>query len=468
MSLIFKLPDIIEESRLTYKEMKAGGVARFRLVEQQVGIRDELSENMLVLGENLEFMLYLLNEGDMRNRPTLIYIDPPFYSGSDYDVDIKIHEGDEGESLVIKQKAYSDIWGRSKEEYLKMLTLRFLAMKDLLAEDGSLWVHLDWHAVHYVKIILDEIFGEENFINEIIWQYKSGGAGKRCFARKHDTLLYYAKSPAYYFKAEKEKSYNRGLKPYRFKGVEEFCDEIGWHTMVTRKDVWQIDMVGRTSSERTGYATQKPETLIERILESCTQKGDLCADFFAGSGTLAAVANRMGRRWISCDVGKSAILSTHKRLMAQDASYGMYIDDGKDGLADPENKLNVVIKGEIMHDAGDIMLTIRLKSYDYGGEIPLCHKNKDIIGRIMEGDSLCLLASIGIDRKYDGKIFRPDICNCNDHSRVKRNYEIRVSPWGTVAVRVLDIFGNRIFFKIQVSEFMDVDSERNINGKEME
>ena len=111
------------------------------------------------------------------------------------------------------------------EEYLRMLTVRFFIMKELLAEDGCLWVHLDWHGVHSVKILLDEIFGgEKNFINEIIWNYKSGGVSKKYFARKHDTLLFYAKSQDYYFKAQQEKSYNRDFKPYRFKGVSEYKD----------------------------------------------------------------------------------------------------------------------------------------------------------------------------------------------------------------------------------------------------
>lgn len=103
---------------------------------------------------------------------------------------------------------------------------------------------------------MDEIFGEDNFVNEIIWHYKSGGSGKRHFSRKHDTILVYSKTKKYYFLPDKEKSYNRGFKPYRFKGVKEYKDDMGWYTMVTMKDVWNVDMVGRTSSERTGYATQ--------------------------------------------------------------------------------------------------------------------------------------------------------------------------------------------------------------------
>ena len=114
---------------------------------------------------------------------------------------------------------------------------------------------------------------EKNFVNEIIWTYKSGGSSKKHFARKHDTILVYSKTDKYYLSLPKEKSYNRGLKPYRFKGVEEFQDETGWYTMVNMKDVWNIDMVGRTSAERTGYATQKPEALLSSLRNRPPRRG---------------------------------------------------------------------------------------------------------------------------------------------------------------------------------------------------
>lgn len=193
------------------------------------------------------------------------------------------------------------------KEYLTMLTARLFAMRELLSDTGCMWMHLDWHSVYYVKVIMDQIFGESNFINEVIWTYKSGGSSKRSFSKKHDTLLVYGKGKNYKFRPLTEKSYNRGMKPYRFKGVEEFCDDKGWYTLVNMKDVWSIDMVGRTSAERTGYATQKPEKLMERIIASCTDEGDLCADFFAGSGTLGAVCEKNGRRWLMCDEGGLAV-----------------------------------------------------------------------------------------------------------------------------------------------------------------
>ena len=239
--------------------------------------------NILASCDNLEYMEYLLKEKNMAGKIQLIYVDPPFFSNSRYQVSVRLESDNLGKSPAIKTGAYDDTWEDSLQQYLAMLGVRFMLMKELLSDTGCIWVHLDWHSAHYMKTLLDEIFGYDNFINEVAWTYKSGGASKRSFARKHDTLLFYAKTGKYKFHPLKEKSYNRDFKPYRFKDVEEFQDEIGWYTMVNMKDVWSIDMVGRTSHERTGYATQKPEKLLERIVEACSDEGDLCADFFAGS-----------------------------------------------------------------------------------------------------------------------------------------------------------------------------------------
>ena len=269
MGLICELPEVIWEAKKEYEELKSKA---FTLKEQYGS-----SDNILALGDNAAFMKHLIDDG-MEGKIQQIYIDPPFFSKASYDAVIKVH-GADGE-MAVKHRAYEDVWKEGMAEYLKMLAIRLMLMRDLLSREGTIWVHLDWHGVHYVKIIMDEIFGEKNFINEIIWTYKSGGSSKRHFARKHDTILVYAKSDKYYINLPKEKSYNRGLKPYRFKGVEEFQDETGWYTMVNMKDVWSIDMVGRTSAERTGYATQKPEALLERIVEAGSREGDICADFF--------------------------------------------------------------------------------------------------------------------------------------------------------------------------------------------
>ena len=282
-------------------------------------------ENLLLLGDNLSMMAALSNQigAGTRQPLNLIYMDPPYFTNRDPEsrLRIKTHSGD----AYIKAQAFSDTWIRrgvtlSRKEalsdYLSMLTPRIIAAKELLAEDGVFWLHLDRRAVHYARVMADIVFGEDdNLINEVIWFYKSGGSSTRRFANKHDTLLFYAKNKKKYkFFPQEEKSYNRGLKPYRFKGVKEYRDDHGWYTIVNMKDVWEIPMVGRTAGERTGYATQKPEALLERIILSCTEKGDTCLDPFCGSGTLAAVCKKYERNWISIDNNIEAIETTAKRL----------------------------------------------------------------------------------------------------------------------------------------------------------
>lgn len=322
MSLISNFAKITEESTKEYESMQAAV-----LTQSDALPKADSDDNTLALCDNAAFMRYLRDSAGMKGKLKMVYIDPPFFSKANYKATLSLS----GEGRKVKHLAYEDVWERGMEDYLKMMATRLLFIKDLLAEDGTLWVHLDWHSVHYVKILLDDIFGDRNFINEIIWQYKSGGSSKKHFARKHDNILVYGKSSKYYLKLPKEKSYNRGLKPYRFKGVEEFCDDIGWYTMVNMKDVWSIDMVGRTASERTGYATQKPEALLTRIIEAASCEGDLVADFFCGSGTLAAAAGRTGRRWLCCDSSPVAIASCVKRFMDKDMNFSFMVEESRLG-----------------------------------------------------------------------------------------------------------------------------------------
>lgn len=437
MSLIAKLPIIIEESREAGRSVTAGSFS----VTEKIGHGD----NVLAKGDNLSFMKYLLDQKDMAGKINLIYIDPPFFSKANYGTELKLHSEKISKIPVIKQKAYHDVWEDGMDEYLQMLTVRFLIMKELLAEDGCLWVHLDWHSVHYVKVILDEIFGEKNFINEVIWNYKSGGVSKNYFARKHDTLLFYAKSPKYYFKAQQEKSYNRDFKPYRFKGVAEYRDELGWYTMVNMKDVWQINMVGRTSAERTGYATQKPEQLIERILESCTREGDLCADFFGGSGTLAAAADRMNRKWISCDVGDLASINAHKRMVTESKEGYRFLAESQN----PENRGKLTVKTDLqpLSVSDKIKLTVTLLEYqpDSFHNIPVEEKYLSIIKKIVKEDSLQLVDYWSIDFDYDLITFQPKMTFCKDNEGLPFSCEWLAKKFGNIAIRCVDLFGNSTF-----------------------
>lgn len=463
MSLLTKLPFILKECQEKYERCSMEAVPQFTLTEQ-IGAREGEAEleNIFAKGDNAAFMDYLLKKKGLRGKLKLIYIDPPFYSKADYGTEIRLESEKLKKIPIMKQKAYQDTWENGMEEYLTMLAYRLLFMKDLLAEDGGIWVHLDWHVVHYVKIILDEIFGEDHFVNEVIWNYKSGGVSKRYFARKHDTLLYYGKTSKYYFNPQKEKSYNRGLKPYRFKGVAEYQDEVGWYTMVNKKDVWQIDMVGRTSGERTGYATQKPELLISQILQSCTKEGDLCADFFGGSGTLAAAASKMGRRFVSCDVGNLSVTYTYKRLIANCIPFAFYesVEEFcREQNCEKNRNLNVAkifanirLKKDAVSDKS--MLSVDLNGYepDFSTEFPVNEKYREIISKIIKQEPLLLVDYWMVDFHYDGVTFRPEDCYTKSKKGLLTHVEIEGDSSACIQVCVVDVFGNRTFLKWKGSD----------------
>ncbi|MEI8215830.1 MAG: DNA methyltransferase [Eubacteriales bacterium] len=447
MSLLKKLPYIIEKSENGYRSLMEESSDNSLTLVERVGNE---SENILANSENSRFMKYLIDKKGMSGKFDFIYIDPPFYSNSDYGTNIKIDSEKMGSSHLIKQHSYHDTWENGMEEYLVMLTTRFMMMKDLLSDTGSFVIHLDWHVVHYVKIILDEIFGEKNFINEIIWQYKSGGVSKRYFAKKHDNLLLYAKSGKYYFEAQKEKSYNRGFKPYRFKGVKEYKDDLGWYTMVSMKDIFTIDMVGRTSGERTGYATQKPEALMERLLLSCTKEGDLVGDFFSGSSTLAASCENLKRKWICCDMGKSAIMKSIPRLYKLGSSFDHLEDEKLTYIF----KNDLIIESNIVEEFGNdkIELEIQLIKYIYENfdSIPIDDKYMKQLMDIAENDSTKLIDYFSIDYSYDGNIFSPDIFIAREKGNLDKTVTGLVNRGNTIAIRAVDVFGNSVLKVIEL------------------
>lgn len=447
MSFIEKFTEILDESRLISEEIKSGN---FKISEEincerlSHGEEPEEDTNIMAFGDNAAFMKYLLDEKSMSGKINLIYIDPPFFSKAAYDAVINIKSPDGKEKCSAKYFAYDDIWQGDMSGYLKMLCSRLILMKELLSEEGTVWVHLDWHIVHYVKIFMDEIFGEDNFVNEIVWHYKSGGSGKRHFSRKHDTILVYSKSKKYYFAPDKEKSYNRGFKPYRFKGVKEYKDELGWYTMVTMKDVWNVDMVGRTSSERTGYATQKPEALMERIISGATKKGDLCADFFCGSGTLAATADRMGRKWISCDGSPLAVSASLKRVQGDNVPIRV--------LENTDNEKSrcgghVTIESERYEVAGSDKELIKINLKDYSiDEIPekVDKKGKESLSSMYMSYPLQFIEYWSVDFCYDGNIFRPEQIFSKEKGILKSGCE-KLLPAGyneNICVKTVDVFGN--------------------------
>jgi adenine specific DNA methylase Mod len=274
-------------------------------------------ENLLFWGENLEVLYYLLNI--FENKIKLIYIDPPFFSGTNYPIEIE-EDGDIYDSI-----AYFDHWGKDLDSYLQMIYERLIIFKKLLAESGLLFIHLDWHASHYVKLILDEVFGENRFVNDIIWYYYNKySAGKKNLPRAHDNILVYSKTNSYKLneiRIPREKP-RKQLKRIMVNGVLKNLKDKNGHVIyrvVNDKkldDVWKIPCLQPASKEWTGFPTQKHHELLKRIIQLGSNKGDIIADFFCGSGTSLLVADTLGRKWIGCDISKYSIYLTRKRLFS--------------------------------------------------------------------------------------------------------------------------------------------------------
>jgi len=254
--------------------------------------------NKLIFGDNLMALKNLYEDPKIKGKVKLIYIDPPFATKQDFMKD--------------EEKAYRDKVVGSK--FLEFTRKRLILLKELLSEDGSIYVHLDQKKGHYIKVLLDELFGETNFVNEIIWHYASGGVGYESFAKKHDNLLFYSKSSIKTLNLKEvmvprtEKSLKRAQNPT---GARISVDNL----LKLPDDVWNIQILNPQEKERLGYPTQKPEALLEKIIKASSNEGDIVLDAFAGSGTTLAVAEKLKRKWIGIDCGKLAIYTMQKRML---------------------------------------------------------------------------------------------------------------------------------------------------------
>ncbi|MEO0091912.1 MAG: DNA methyltransferase [candidate division WOR-3 bacterium] len=276
-------------------------------------------QNLLFHGDNKDVLATLLELG-FRGKIDLIYIDPPFKSGADYVRKVELRglknlgRIEEDDASILQQTMYFDIW--NNDTYLQFMYERLMLLKELLSETGSIYVHLDWHVGHYVKLLMDEVFGHENLVNEIIWCYETGGIPEKGFPKKHAVIFFYTKNKENFkFNPIKIKKY---LKHRMMRdGVEEFYDESQdkWYRFKWCPDYWtDIDIPRQDAAERLGFQTQKPEALLERIIKASSNENDIVLDCFIGSGTTAAVAQKLGRRWIGCDINKGAIQLTSSRL----------------------------------------------------------------------------------------------------------------------------------------------------------
>jgi len=293
--------------------------------------------NKLIWGDN-KLVLSSLKNGPLREEIEaqgglkLIYIDPPFDVGADFSMDIEIGSDTfTKKPNILEEIAYRDTWGKGADSFISMIFERLVLMRDLLSEDGSIYVHCDWRMNHHLRQVLDEVFGRDSFLNEIIWRYfsfKRKTAKK--FPQKHDDIISYRKSKNKFIWHTQFKPHSADyLKRWKIdKDGRRFRDDVNPTAGGTRiiyldevegdivDSVWDnIPPVNPQAIERVNYPTQKPEALLERIIKASSKEGDLVADFFCGSGTMAAVAEKLGRKWIASDLGKFAIHTTRKRMI---------------------------------------------------------------------------------------------------------------------------------------------------------
>ncbi len=350
------------------------------------------NENLLLRGECISVCAYLKEKGVTID---LAYIDPPFASGADYAKKVflrknpKVAEAieqveqtlpDFEELRAFEEKMYGDKW--EKERYLNWMYENLLAIKSIMSENASIYVHLDYHIGHYVKILMDEIFGEANFLNEIVWHYYNKMQGNvNRFASNHDSIYVYRMSETYLFQPIKEirDEKTKQIKRVWDKATQKLVnakDENGKVIYIeteekTIDDVWRLSMLQPADNkEPVGYSTQKPELLLERVINASSKEGMFIADFFCGSGTTAAVANKLGRKFITCDVGLNSIETARDRLKNNGAKFDVL--EVKDGVTLYRNPVQTMgnikrlIKGLRNEDALDKMWEGCISDSKYG------------------------------------------------------------------------------------------------------
>ncbi len=366
VSLPFQVIETVNESRATREARRHEPQATlFDVYEGDEGETfEEGWRNKLIWGDNLLVMGSLLEK--FAGKIDLVYIDPPFATGADFSLKTKVGESGlelRKEQSLLEEKAYRDTWARGVDSYLIMIYRRLVLIRELLAETGAVYVHCDWRMSGFLRLLLDDVFGKANFLNDLIWVYGRSARGAKAisnqFARNHDVLFYYRKSSEHRFYGDivarqytlveaKRRGFRQDDSGRWFKTaprgdytdesiaklaredrvyttrtgkqrIKYFLESVGGKVVerVPAGDSWEDipDAMHLPQDERTDYPTQKPEALLGRIVRASSKKGDLVADFFAGSGTSLVVAERHGRRWIGCDLGRWAIHLSRKRLL---------------------------------------------------------------------------------------------------------------------------------------------------------
>lgn len=289
--------------------------------------------NKIFWGDNLQVMSHMLKE--YRGKIDLIYIDPPFDSKADYKKKIKlkrkIKAAVTNDSTVFEEKQYGDIW--TSDQYLQFMYERLVLLRELLSDAGVIYLHCDWHRVHQIRCVMDEVFGIDRFVNEVIWHYSGAGVPKGCWAKRHDNILLYSKTSQFTFNADEVRTEYAETTKERFshainnvRGGIDFgpqeLNPLGKYP----EDVLDVSIEAPSDNRRTGYPTQKPEALLEKLILASSNPGDIVFDCFMGSGTTLKVAVENGRRFIGADINLGSIQTTTKRLLTVASELGQQLD----------------------------------------------------------------------------------------------------------------------------------------------
>ena len=406
----------------------------------------DTSNNLLFESDNNNVMQLLLEGSNKLNIKShkglidLIYIDPPYNSNSDYKIKTKICCQDK--EYEINQFGYTDKWYYGTIDYLKMLYTRLLLMRELLTERGSIFIHVDFHASSYVRLLLDEVFGCECMRNEIVWCYRQGGRSSKTFSHKHDTIFWYSKSPSeWIFNADSVRIPYVGTGGYQNSGNGVTINGKVYKPNKRGKipeDWWDIPALPPMSGERNGFSTQKPKALLERIIRACSNEDSIVADFFCGSGTTLDVAQKLNRKWIGVDFSSKAIHLTQKRLflngsfsfrhIAKLSLKKCYFDISSSIDKMLSNKVNILIdiKGICFDDINNLDIT--------ENEFLLSINPIEFI------DIIC------IDSSCNGLFFKPEKIVIKKHKNDSINksdlcVSLDMKSKNHISILIIDVFG---------------------------
>ena len=420
--------------------------------------------NKIFWGDNLQVMSHMLK--DYRGKIDLIYIDPPFCSQVNYKKKIKIPGIDKTESgsILFEEKQYGDIW--TNDEYLQFMYERLLLMRELLSDRGVIVLHCDYHKSHYLRIVMDEVFGPDRFVNEIIWYYETyQGAVKKYFPRKHDNLFVYSKTGTYFYEMQYDNDYKNSINYKRWenyvvdgnkiKGANYPANDSRFTARLNKwirengrqpnpddvifeiqsvsinsvwKDIKPVDP--KDLNEKLNYPTQKPAALLDRIIRSFSQPGDIVFDCFMGSGTTQAVAMKLGRRFIGADINLGAIQTTTKRLIR---------------ICNSRTTKSLLDKTTSKYKNFAVFTIGNQTSKNLATTVNVYRDNNLLI---IDSPDINQINSVMIDWNYDNKVLKPTLFDIpNKQSLVRTKYEIPNNTTN-IGIKITDIFDRFIILKL--------------------